>query len=118
MLRVVPHALWAIEIGDGDMMTETETTTAMAFVETLAEYRIAMTERDAHQIMRDLGKWKEAMKWINALEAFLSFGKSLPASPSCLKRYLNGDQLAGRRDAFLPERITPPKPVAEQRSLF
>lgn len=99
-------------------MNERQTTAALAFVETLAEYRIAMTESDAHQITRDVGKWRECMKWVNALEAFLSFGKSLPAAPSCLKRYLGGDQLAGKRDAFLPDKITPLKPVAEQRSLF
>lgn len=36
-------------------MTETETTTAMAFVATLAEYRIAISETEAHQITKDVG---------------------------------------------------------------
>ncbi len=95
-------------------MTETETTTAMAFVETLAEYRIVLGETSAHQITRDVGKWQEAMKWVNGIESFLSFGKRLPEPPSSLRRFLTGDQLAGRRESFLPVR-TVVKPLPAQK---
>lgn len=95
-------------------MTESETTTAAAFVATLAEYRIALTDAEASQITRQLLKWREAMGWINSLESFLGFGKSLPAAPSSLRRYLTGDQLAGKREAFLPVR-TVIKPLPAQK---
>ena len=98
-------------------MTESETTTAMAFVETCGEYRIALTESDAHKITKDVSTWREAMRWINALERFLSLGLSLPAAPSMLRRHLNGEQLAGKRESFLPEPRAI-KPLPAQLDLF
>lgn len=54
------------------------------------------------------------MRWINAIESFLSFGNILTQPPSSLRRFLNGDQLAGKRESFLPVKAAP-KLLLEQR---
>lgn len=99
-------------------MTETDSTIAMAFVESLAPYQITLTVEDSHDICHVRERWKSCMAWIATVEQWLSLGQPFKTPPECLSRFLSDDQRNGVRESFEPPKRVAPMPLPNQKSLF
>lgn len=96
-------------------MTDNQSTIAVAFVESLAPYQIALSIEDAHDVCHVRERWQTCMTWLATVEQWLSLGQPFRRPPECLSRFLSDEQRNGVRESYLPPKRVAPKPLPAQK---